>query len=117
MFNMLLRLDFTGEPPQGLALPPGHCLSEPVHVPASQPGHDGWLLTVVDQQTGPSTFSHALWIIDAGIWAPVRWPRSPFRIGCGRRCTAGGSAPPNSPRRPELAGAIARGATLRHTEK
>jgi carotenoid cleavage dioxygenase len=66
MFNMLLRLDFTGQPPQGLALPPGHCFSEPAHVPASQAGHDGWLLTVVDQQTGPSDFKHAVWVLDAG---------------------------------------------------
>jgi carotenoid cleavage dioxygenase-like enzyme len=66
MFNLLLRLDFTGKPPQGLALPPGHCFSEPAHVPASQAGHDGWLLTVVDQQTGPSDFKHAVWILDGG---------------------------------------------------
>jgi len=66
MFNLLLRLDFTGKPPQALALPPGHCFNEPVHVPASEPGHEGWLLTVVDQQTGPSDFKHALWIVDAG---------------------------------------------------
>ncbi len=37
MFNMLLRLDFTGKPPQALALPPGHCFNEPVHVPSSAP--------------------------------------------------------------------------------
>jgi carotenoid cleavage dioxygenase-like enzyme len=66
MFNLLLRLDFTGRPPQALGLPPAHCFNEPVHVPASEPGHEGWLLTVVDQQTGPSDFTHALWIIDAG---------------------------------------------------
>jgi carotenoid cleavage dioxygenase-like enzyme len=66
MFNTLLRLDFTGQPPQGLALPPGHCFSEPAHVPASRAGHDGWLLTVVDQQTGPSDFKHAVWILDGG---------------------------------------------------
>lgn len=66
MFNLLLRLDFTGKPPQALGLPPGHCFHEPVHVPASQPGHEGWLLTMVDQQTGPSDFKHSLWIIDAG---------------------------------------------------
>jgi carotenoid cleavage dioxygenase len=66
MFNMLLRLDFTGKPPQALALAPGECLSEPVHVPATRPGHDGWLLSVVDTQTGPSDFSHAVWILDAG---------------------------------------------------
>jgi len=65
MFNVLLRLDMTGQPPQGLALPLGQCFSEPAHVPSSQPSHDGWLLTVVDQQTGPADFSHALWILDA----------------------------------------------------
>ncbi len=66
MFNMLLRLDFTGKPPQALGLPPGHCFNEPVHVPSSKAGHEGWLLTIVDSQTGPADFQHALWIIDAG---------------------------------------------------
>ncbi len=66
MFNLLLRLDFTGKPPQGLGLPPGHCFSEPTHVPAANPAHEGWLITVVDQQTGPAEFKHAVWIIDAG---------------------------------------------------
>jgi carotenoid cleavage dioxygenase len=66
MFDTLLRLDFTGKPPQALTLPQCHCLSEPVHVPASKPGHDGWLMTMVDRQTGPSDFSHAVWILDAG---------------------------------------------------
>jgi carotenoid cleavage dioxygenase-like enzyme len=66
MFNMLLRLDFTGRPPKGLALPPGHCFNEPVHVPSSAPGHEGWLLTVVDRQTAAQEFKHSVWIIDAG---------------------------------------------------
>jgi carotenoid cleavage dioxygenase len=66
MFNMLLRLDFTGKPPQALALPSGLCFNEPVHVPSIQAGHEGWLLTVVDRQSGPSEFTHALWVIDAG---------------------------------------------------
>ena len=66
MFNVLMRVDFTGKPPQALALPPGHCFSEPVHVPSLQPAHQGWLLAIVDQQTGPSDFRHALWILDAG---------------------------------------------------
>ena len=35
-FNLLLRIDFAGEPPQALALPPGHCINEPVHVPAGE---------------------------------------------------------------------------------
>jgi carotenoid cleavage dioxygenase-like enzyme len=66
MFNMLLRLDFTGKPPQALALPPGSCFNEPVHVPSARSDGEGWLLTVVDSQTGPSEFKHALWIMDAG---------------------------------------------------
>ncbi len=65
MFNMLLRLDFTGKPTQALALPPGHCFNEPVHVPSSAPRHEGWLLTMVDQQIGPADFRHVLWVIEA----------------------------------------------------
>lgn len=65
MFNTLLRLDMTGQMPQALALPPGRCFSEPVHVPSSRPSHDGWLLTVVDRQIGPADFRHAVWILDA----------------------------------------------------
>jgi carotenoid cleavage dioxygenase len=66
MFNLLLRVDFTGKPPQALALPPGHCFNEPVHVPSSLAGHQGWLLTIVDHETVIDGFAHALWIIDAG---------------------------------------------------
>jgi len=82
MFNTLLRVDLTGKPPQALALPPAHCLSEPVHVPSSQPSHEGWLLTVVDQQTGAADFSHALWILDAGNVAagPLAQVRIPHRL-------------------------------------
>lgn len=65
MFNMLLRLDFTGQPVQALPLPPAHCYNEPVHVPASQAGHDGWLVTLVDRQDGPDAFAHECWIIEA----------------------------------------------------
>lgn len=82
MFNLLLRLDFTGRPPQALALPPAHCFNEPVHVPAAKAGHEGWLLAVVDQQTGPSDFNHAVWILDAGNVAagPVARIAIPHRL-------------------------------------
>jgi carotenoid cleavage dioxygenase len=66
MFNTLLRVDFAGKPPQALALPQGSCFNEPVHVPSTTTGSEGWLLAVVDSQTGPSEFKHALWIMDAG---------------------------------------------------
>ena len=82
MFNTLLRLDFTGKPPQALALPPDQCLNEPVHVPSAKSGHDGWLVTIVDKQTGPSDFEHAVWILDAGALAvgPVARIAVPHRL-------------------------------------
>ena len=82
MFNMLLRLDFTGQPPHGFALPPGHCFNEPVHVPASQAGHEGWLLAIIDRQTSPTDFEHELWIFDAGQIAagPVARALIPHRL-------------------------------------
>ncbi len=66
MFNMLLRWDLRGGPPQALALTPGQCFNEPVHVPSSQAGHEGWLLMMVDTQTGANDFTHAVWIVEAG---------------------------------------------------
>lgn len=66
MFNMLMRLNFAGGPPQALALPPAHCIQEPVHVPSTEPGHEGWLVAIVDRQTGEASFAHECWIIPAG---------------------------------------------------
>jgi carotenoid cleavage dioxygenase-like enzyme len=66
MFNMLLRWDLRGGPPQALAMPPAHAINEPVHVPGATPGHEGWLIAFVDQQTGPDMYEHAAWIIEAG---------------------------------------------------
>jgi len=66
MFNLLLRLDMAGGAPRALALPPGSGFNEPVHVPSAEAGHEGWLITFVDSQTGPDSFDHAAWIIDAG---------------------------------------------------
>ncbi len=82
MFDLLMRLDFTGAPLQTFALPPGQCFNEPVHVPASQAGHEGWLVMVVDHQTGPDSFDHACWIFDAGAIAegPVATIAIPRRL-------------------------------------
>ncbi len=66
MFNMLLRWDLQGGPPQALVLPADACFNEPVHVPSRQPGHEGWLITIVTRQAGPDDFESAAWIIDAG---------------------------------------------------
>lgn len=66
MFNLLMRLDMKGGPPRALELAPNECFNEPVHVPSGKDGHEGWLLTVVDRQTGPDDFEHECWVIPAG---------------------------------------------------
>ncbi|MEY4720873.1 MAG: hypothetical protein RIQ46_598 [Pseudomonadota bacterium] len=66
MFDLLLRVDLAGGPPQALGLPLGSCFNEPVHVPSAEAGHEGWLVTVVDSQTGPNNFIHECWIVNAG---------------------------------------------------
>lgn len=82
MFNLLLRLDMRGGPPKALALPPMAGFNEPVHVPASNPGHEGWLVTIVDQQIGEAAFLHQAWVLDAGNVAagPVAKVTIPHRL-------------------------------------
>lgn len=69
-FNMLLRLDGMDTPApqvtQALPLPPQGGYNEPVHVPAADPAHDGWLVFIVDQQVGENAFVHEAWVVDAG---------------------------------------------------
>jgi carotenoid cleavage dioxygenase-like enzyme len=80
MFNCLLRLNMRGGPPQALVLAPNECFNEPVHVPSETPGHDGYMLAIIDRQIGPDSFEHECWIIDggniaAGPVARVKIPR------------------------------------------
>ena len=80
MFDMLLRLEMPGRVAEALALPVGQCFNEPVLVPAE--GRSGWILTVVDTQTGPEDFTHECWIIDADAIAagPVARVHIPRRL-------------------------------------
>lgn len=48
-----------------MGLEPGMAINEPVHVPAADPHHPGWLLAVVDRQVGEESFESELWVIDA----------------------------------------------------
>jgi carotenoid cleavage dioxygenase len=82
MFNLLLRLDMRGLPPQALALPPMTGFNEPVHVPSADPAHEGWLVTIVDSQVGDNAFAHEAWVIDAGNIAagPVAKVKIPARL-------------------------------------
>ena len=82
MFNMLLRLDMRGGPPQALPLDPGWCFNEPVHVPSAASGHEGWLIVIVDHQIGENAFEHFAWVLEAGAIAkgPVAQVRIPARL-------------------------------------
>ncbi len=66
MFSALLRKDFETGAIIGYNLPPAHGMSEPVHVVASEPGHEGWLVAIVDHELGPDQYAHAVWIWNAG---------------------------------------------------
>ena len=82
MFNALMRLNYTGKPPQALMLAPNECFNEPVHVPAADPTHEGWLLTVINRQQGPEVFENELWVLAAGDLAagPVAKVSIPRRL-------------------------------------
>ncbi|HTQ36870.1 MAG TPA: carotenoid oxygenase family protein [Steroidobacteraceae bacterium] len=70
-FNLLLRIDLSNPAAtQALVLEPNMAINEPVHVPGAKPGHNGWLLAVVDRQAAKD-YDSELWIIDAdNIAAP-----------------------------------------------
>jgi len=65
-FNALLRIEPGNGRIEALPLPPGMAINEAVHVPARDPDHEGWLLFVVDRQTGEDDHVSELWIVDAG---------------------------------------------------
>ena len=71
-FNALLRIEPGNGRIEALPLDPGMAVNEPVHVPARDPDHEGWLLMVVDRQTGEGDHASELWIVDGG--APGQGP-------------------------------------------
>jgi carotenoid cleavage dioxygenase-like enzyme len=72
-FNALLQIEVGNGRIEAMGVPPGAAISEPVHVPSAEPGHDGWLLTVVDVPANPDPsaqipgdYASELWIVNAG---------------------------------------------------
>lgn len=63
MLNALLDVNHKTGEIKGLMLPPKFSLSEPVHI-ESKNGL-GWLMLIVDEQTGDNDFIHQAWILDA----------------------------------------------------
>lgn len=69
--NALLAMDLQTGRIEALNLGPGEAISEPAHVPSQQPGHEGWLVFVVDRELDATRHVSELWIADAGnISAP-----------------------------------------------
>jgi carotenoid cleavage dioxygenase len=72
-FNCLMRIEPGNGHVELMGVPPGAAVSEPAHVPSSTPGHEGWLLSVVDlpncpdpANQRPGDYSSELWIVNAG---------------------------------------------------
>ena len=80
--NLLLRVEPHTGRIDALPLGAGWAFNEPQHVPAKDPAHGGWLLTVVDQQVGEDDFKHALWVLEADAIGkgPIAKVALPFRL-------------------------------------
>jgi carotenoid cleavage dioxygenase-like enzyme len=77
-FNCLQRLEMQTGKVEMMELDPGMSINEPVHVPSKRPGHEGWLLAVVDREAD-GDYKSELWVIDgdridAGPVARVKLP-------------------------------------------
>lgn len=66
LFNMIMQVNGeAGQVTGARPLPPGHAISEMVHIPSQQDGHVGYLMFIVDQQVGEDSYTHEAWILDA----------------------------------------------------
>ena len=64
-FNALLRVDVVTGRVDALSFGLGHAFNEPVHVPSGKPGHDGYLLCVVDREIDEHSHESTLFVLDA----------------------------------------------------
>lgn len=65
VFNCLLRVSFPDGHIDAFSDGPGIGFNEPVHVPASDPAHGGWLIMMVDRVIADGHFAQEVWIIEA----------------------------------------------------
>jgi len=90
-FNCLLRLEPGNGRVTALGVPPGAAISEPVHVPASDVTHGGWLLSVIDVPNGPAPHDYLseLWVLEAD--AIEKGPIAKVKTGLALRSQVHGS--------------------------
>jgi len=64
-FNCMLQVEIASGQLQSYSFADGLGINEPVHVPASCPGHGGWLVAVVDREVAENTYKQEVWIFEA----------------------------------------------------
>lgn len=65
VFNCLLRVSFPDGAIEAFSDGPGLGFNEPVHVPADDPDHGGWLMMMVDRIVAEGHFAQEVWILEA----------------------------------------------------
>lgn len=81
--NQMMHIDLeAGEVRHTLLLPPATALNEPVHIPAAEKNHGGWLLTVVDRKVGEDDYRSEVWVLRADdiTVPPVAKVKFPIRV-------------------------------------
>jgi len=64
-FNCMLRVEIPNGKLQAYSFANGLGINEPVHVPATDPDHGGWLVAVVDREVAEDIYQQEVWIFAA----------------------------------------------------
>jgi len=80
-FNCLFRIELGNGRLEMMPLDRDMAINEPVHIPAEDPHHEGWLMFVVDRKIADEQKSE-IWIVDAGEVAkgPIAKVKVPLRL-------------------------------------
>lgn len=80
--NQLMRIDFDTGQVDCLTLPPDTAINEPVHLPAANDEHGGWLLAMVDKKIAEDDYRSEVWVLRADdiLAPPVAKVTLPVRV-------------------------------------
>lgn len=84
-FNLLVRVGLPDGALSVYGLGSDYSFNEPVHVPAADPGHGGWLIMMVDRIVAEGHIAQEVWILAADDieQGPIAKVEMPFRT-CGQ---------------------------------
>lgn len=85
VWNAIVRVQFPQGTVEMYSEGPGLAFSEPVHVPAKDAGHGGWLLFMVDRIIAEGFTKQEVWVLEADAMAkgPIAKVHMPFST-CGQ---------------------------------